>query len=114
MNRVDQIYKNVLNAMQEADEIEGVDNAKEYQNLMQRIENIARVRFYNSVDTERDNKQKFISVGEMTSKLIDYEAQFLLDNKDYLYDMLRDGFKGYDNYDDDEIVKAYIDKFGED
>ena len=37
MNRSEQIYNNVLNAMQEADEIEGVDNHKKYQDLMQKI-----------------------------------------------------------------------------
>ena len=113
MNRVDQIYNNVLKAMQDADEIEGVDNPKQYQDLMQRIENTARIRFYNSVDLERDKQQKFISIDEMKSNLVKYEADFLFDHTDYLYDMLRDGFKGFDNYSDEEIVKAHIDKFGE-
>ena len=57
MNRVDQIYNNVLKAMQDADEIEGVDNPKQYQDLMQRIENTARIRFYNSVDLERESQK---------------------------------------------------------
>ena len=57
MNRADQIYNKVLEAMQDADEIEGVEDPKEYQNLMQRIENTARIRFYNSVDLERENRQ---------------------------------------------------------
>jgi hypothetical protein len=100
--------------MQLADEIEGIEDPKEYQNLMQRIENTARVRFYNSVDWERDNKQKFISVDEMTSKLVKFEADYLIEHEEYLYDMLRDGFKGFDNFSDEEIVKAYMDKFGED
>ena len=56
MNRADQIYNDVLNAMQKADEIEGIENPREYQDLMQRIEQIARIRFLNSVDWERDNR----------------------------------------------------------
>jgi len=54
MNRADQIYHKVLDAMQEAEEIGGVHTPKQYQDLMQRIENTARVRFYNSVDLERE------------------------------------------------------------
>jgi hypothetical protein len=57
MNRADQIYNKVLEAMQDADEIEGIEDPKEYQDLMQRIENTARIRFYNSVDLERENRQ---------------------------------------------------------
>ena len=75
MNRVDQIYNNVLKAMQDADEIEGVDNPKQYQDLMQRIENTARIRFYNSVDLERENQKP--SRDEMVSKLVEYEYKFL-------------------------------------
>ena len=36
MNRAEQIYKNVLNAMQDADEIGGVEGA-DYMNLMDKI-----------------------------------------------------------------------------
>ena len=57
MNRLDEIYNKVLNAMQEADELGGIEDPRQYQNLMQRIENTARVRFYNSVDLERENNQ---------------------------------------------------------
>jgi hypothetical protein len=57
MNRADQIYNKVLEVMQLADEIEGIEDPKEYQDLMQRIENTARIRFYNSVDLERENRQ---------------------------------------------------------
>lgn len=56
MKRSEQIYNKVLEAMQEADEIEGVESPREYQDLMQRVEHIARQRFYNSVDWERENK----------------------------------------------------------
>ena len=114
MKRSEQIYNKVIEAMQEADEIEGIDNHKKYQELMQRIEHIARERFYNSVDLERDTQQKFISIEEMTSRLVGYEHDFLINNKEYLYDMLRDGFKGFNNYSDEQIVKAHIDKFGKD
>ena len=37
MTRVEQIYRNVLDAMQDADEIEGVEDPKEYQELMAKI-----------------------------------------------------------------------------
>ncbi|NDB59196.1 hypothetical protein EB001_12190 [bacterium] len=114
MNRADEIYNNVLKAMQDADEIEGVENPKEYQDLMQRIENTARVRFYNSVDWERTNEPKRPSRDEMEDRLVKFEKDYLIEHEEYLYDMLRDGFKGFDNFSDEEIVKAYIDKFGED
>ena len=99
-------------AMQEADEIEGVESPKEYQDLMQRIENTARVRFYNSVDLERDNQKP--SRDEMISKLVEYEYNFLLESKEYLIDMLRDGFSGFENWTDERIATSYNDKFGED
>jgi hypothetical protein len=114
MNRADEIYNNVLKAMQDADEIEGVENPKEYQDLMQRIENTARVRFYNSVDWERANEPKRPSRDEMVIRLVGEEHTFLIENQEYLYDMIRDGFKGYENYSDEEIIKAYDNKFGED
>ena len=108
MNRVDQIYNNVLKAMQDADEIEGLDNPKQYQDLMQRIENTARIRFYNSVDLERENQKP--SRQEMVNKLVEYDYDWMmerLNHKEYLYDMLRDGFDGYDNY-SDEIGRAHV------
>ena len=112
MKRSEQIYNKVIEAMQEADEIEGVDNAREYQDLMQRIENTARVRFYNSVDLERDNQKP--SRDEMVSKLVEYEYNFLLESKEYLIDMLRDGFSGFENWTDKQVANSYNDKFGED
>ena len=112
MNRSEQIYNNVLNAMQEADEIEGVDNHKKYQSLMQRIEQTARERFYNSVDLERATQKP--SRDEMISKLVEYEYNFLLESKEYLIDMLRDGFNGFENWTDERVATSYNDKFGED
>jgi len=112
MNRVDQIYNNVLKAMQDADEIEGVDNPKQYQDLMQRIENTARIRFYNSVDLERENQKP--SRDEMVSKLVDYEYNFLMEDKEWIYDLLKHGFKGFNKYNEEELARAYDDKFGED
>jgi len=46
MKRSDQILKNVLNAMQDADEIEGVEGV-EYLDLMQAIRQEAQKRFDN-------------------------------------------------------------------
>mgnify|MGYP003342475561 FL=1 len=112
MNRADALLKQVYDAMQIADEIDGIDDPRQYQWFMQQIEQTARQRFYNSVDNERDKQQKFLSIDEMKSNLVKYEADFLFDHTDYLYDMLRDGFKGFDNYSDEEIIKAHIDKFG--
>ena len=37
MTKADQIYRNVLDAMQDADEIEGVEDPIEYQKLMAKI-----------------------------------------------------------------------------
>jgi hypothetical protein len=115
MSRADQIYRNILDAMQEADEIEGVGNYKDYQDLMQKIEHIARQRFWNCVDNERENIKP--SRKQMVNKLTEYEYEWVLnrlDEKEYIYDMIKDGFKGYDNYTDDELKQAYDDKFGED
>ena len=112
MNRVDQIYNNVLKAMQDADEIEGVDNPKQYQDLMQRIENTARIRFYNSVDLERESQKP--TRDEMQTRLIEYEYKFLIENTDEFYGMLKDGFSGFKFWTDESIAKAYNDKFGRD
>ena len=112
MNRADQIYNNVLKAMQDADEIEGLDNPKQYQDLMQRIENTARIRFYNSVDLERESQKP--TRDTMVSKLVEYEYNFLMEDKDWIYDILKDGFRGFEKYSDEELARAYDDKFGED
>jgi hypothetical protein len=44
MTRTEQIYKNVLNAMQDAEEIEGVEDPFEYLKLMRRIRTEAQKR----------------------------------------------------------------------
>jgi hypothetical protein len=48
MNRAKQIYQNVINAMQDAEEIEGVENFLEYQALMRSICIEANQRLKNS------------------------------------------------------------------
>jgi hypothetical protein len=56
MSRTGQIYKNVLNAMQEAEEIEGIENPFEYLMLMRRIRTEAQKRAdacANNIDWER-------------------------------------------------------------
>ena len=50
----------------------------------------------------------------MVSKLVEYEYNFLMEDKDWIYDILKDGFKGFDKYSDEELARAYDDKFGED
>ena len=50
MSRAEQIYDNVLNAMQDADEIEGVDDDKEYQYLMLKIAQVALARLQTSME----------------------------------------------------------------
>lgn len=50
MSRANQIFKNVLEAMQEADEIEGVEDPQEYLTLMDDIRHEAVKRFMNCVD----------------------------------------------------------------
>lgn len=116
MSKADALLRQVFNAMQLADEIEGIEDPREYQDFMQKIEQTARERFCNSVDWERASKHqsKKPSRDEMVTRLVGEEYDFLNENREYLYDMIRDGFKGYENYTDEEIVKAYNDKFGED
>jgi len=48
MNRAKQIYQNVINAMQDAEEIEGVEDPLEYQALMRSICIEANQRLKNS------------------------------------------------------------------
>jgi hypothetical protein len=100
-----EIYNNVLNAMQDADEIEGIEDSKLYQELMLKIAKTALQRHDNSVD--------FYNLDSKINALVSYETDFLLENKAYLHDMVRDGFKGFENYTESEINKAYNDKFGE-
>ena len=56
MSRANQIYKNVLDAMQEAEEIEGVENTDEYLKLMLEIRHEAQKRFNNCVDSMEVNR----------------------------------------------------------
>jgi hypothetical protein len=56
MSKANQIYKNVLDAMQEAEEIEGVENTDEYLKLMLEIRHEAQKRFNNCVDSMEVNK----------------------------------------------------------
>jgi hypothetical protein len=55
MSRANQIYKNVLNAMQDADEIEGIEDPQEYLKLMDDIRHEAVKRFNNCVDNMEVN-----------------------------------------------------------
>ena len=58
MSRANEIYKNVLEAMQMADEIEGVEDPQEYLKLMDDIRHEAVKRFMNCADNIRgDNNE---------------------------------------------------------
>jgi len=50
MNRSEQIYNNVLLAMQDADEIEGIENPYDYLKLMENIRHEAQKRYNNCAD----------------------------------------------------------------
>ena len=50
MSRANEIYNNVLNAMQDAEEIEGIEDAKEYQYLMLKIAQVAFARLQTSME----------------------------------------------------------------
>jgi len=56
MSKANQIFKNVLEAMQEAEEIEGVENTDEYLKLMLEIRHEAQKRFNNCVDAMEVNR----------------------------------------------------------
>ena len=58
MTRAEQIYKNVLDAMQDADEIEGVEDPQEYLKLMDDIRHEAVKRFNNCVDNMREDNDE--------------------------------------------------------
>ena len=59
MSRANEIYKNVLNAMQDADEIEGVEDANEYLTLMDNIRYEAVKRYNNCADHMAWTAEKF-------------------------------------------------------
>ena len=50
MTRAHEIYNNVLNAMQDAEEIEGIENSFEYLKLMTAIRLEAKKRFDNCAE----------------------------------------------------------------
>ena len=50
MTRANDIFKNVLMVMQDAEEIEGVENPQDYLKLMEAIRHEAQKRFNNCVD----------------------------------------------------------------
>ena len=52
---LNQICKNVLNAMQDADEIEGIEDPQEYLKLMDDIRHEAVKRFNNCADNMEVN-----------------------------------------------------------
>lgn len=53
MNRAEQIFNNVLKAMQDAEELDGVVDVGDYLELMDKIRHEAVKRFNNCVDTRR-------------------------------------------------------------
>ena len=55
MSKANQIYKNVLDAMQEAEEIEGVEDPQEYLNLMEAIRYEVVKRYNNCADNMEVN-----------------------------------------------------------
>ncbi len=55
MSKANQIYKNVLNAMQEAEEIEGVEDPQEYLKLMEDIRYEVVKRYNNCADNMEVN-----------------------------------------------------------
>jgi hypothetical protein len=56
MSKANEIYKNVLNTMQEAEEIEGVEDTEQYLKLMLEIRHEAQKRFNNCVDAMEVNR----------------------------------------------------------
>jgi hypothetical protein len=59
MSKANQIFKNVLEAMQDADEIEGVEDANEYLTLMDNIRYEAVKRYNNCADHMAWTAEKF-------------------------------------------------------
>ena len=55
-SRAFEIYENVINALQDADEIEGLEG-KDYLNLMEAIRHASVKRFNNCMDTMASNKE---------------------------------------------------------
>jgi len=55
-SRAFEIYENVINALQDADEIEGLEG-EDYLNLMEAIRHASVKRFNNCMDTMASNKE---------------------------------------------------------
>lgn len=58
MSRANEIYRNVLDAMQDADEIEGVEDPQEYLKLMDDIRHEAVKRYNNCADNIRGDNDE--------------------------------------------------------
>jgi hypothetical protein len=58
MSRANEIYKNVLEAMQDAEELGGVEDPQEYLTLMDDIRHEAVKRFMNCVDNMREDNDE--------------------------------------------------------
>ena len=56
MSRKFEVYKNVLEAMQEADELGGIEDPNDYLNLMEAIRYEAVKRYNNCADNMEVNK----------------------------------------------------------
>ncbi len=65
MSRVNEIYKNVIEAMQEAEELGGVEDPQEYLTLMDDIRHEATKRFNNCADNIAWTAEKFEPAKEM-------------------------------------------------
>ena len=55
-SRAFEIYENVINALQDADEIEGLEG-EDYLNLMEAIRHASVKRFNNCIDAMASNKE---------------------------------------------------------
>jgi hypothetical protein len=55
-SRAFEIYENVINALQDADEIEGLEG-EDYLNLMEAIRHASVERFNNCIDTMASNQE---------------------------------------------------------
>lgn len=70
--------------------------------------------FCKHVDALKDTLKP--SIVEMRDALVKYETDWAMDNMDYsqLGLLFKDGFKGFDKFTNEEIERAYYDKFGRD
>jgi hypothetical protein len=63
--RAFQIYENVINALQEADEIEGVEDPQDYLNLMEAIRFAVVKRYNNCADHMAWTAERFEPAKEL-------------------------------------------------